>query len=376
MIPYIVNTVLSCFFMYMGTKNRRKKRKVNLWVVFAILIPSILAGARDISVGTDTSIYGIPFFTYALSRNFKNYMLTAGGDPLWLVCVYGISRITTNVFWELFLIEFIILFFTYKALKQYDLGKYTWIGFLVFHLMFYSFTLNLMRQFVCLSIILYSFKFIKQCKFKVYFVICCILVFIQKTAIVAITLYPIYHLVTGNYEEGFLKHIKILNKKFIFKGIIITGTCLVVIFASNWIVLISNLTGLFSSQVEYMHGGYDFIWHILIYLLPLCVLMLVFEKYVIPYNHDFEFFILVLIIFTILWQLQGISRESYRMGFYFGYFLVISIPALIKEIKRKSNRRIVLCALLFLMTAFYIDYFVIQLYNETYPYTSTLLGIG
>lgn len=376
MIPYIVNTALSCFFIYLGTRDERKHKKINLWVVLAILIPSILAGARDISVGTDTAVYGVPFFTYALDRTFTNYMATAGGDPLWLILVYGLSRITTDVFWELFLIEFVIMFFTYKALKQYDLGKYTWIGFLVFHLMFYSFTLNLMRQFVCLSVILYSFKFVKQHKLKWYLLICCILIFIQKTAVVAIALYPMYHFTTGNYLSLFLERAKIPQGKFICKAIIVTGACAVVMFASRWIVYFSDLLGSFSSQVMYMQDEFNFVWRILIYLMPLCVLMLIFEKDIVVRNRDFEFFVLLLIVYIILWQLQGISRESYRMGFYFGYFLVISIPVLIKELKRKSNRVIVLCLSIFLMGAFYIDYFVVHLYNQIYPYTSALLGIG
>lgn len=374
MIPYIANTMLSCLFVYLGTRNGTKK--INIWVILAILVPSILAGARDISVGTDTSIYGVPFFTYALNRSFKNYMVTAGGDPLWLLAVYGLSRITADPFWELFLIEFIIMFFTYKALTQYDLGKYTWIGFLVFHLMFYSFTLNLMRQFVCLSVVLYSFKYVKQHKFKRYLLICCILFFVQKTAVMAIVLYPMYHLTTGNYENDFLKNRNIRHREFIFKMIIVGGTCLCVMFASQWIVYFSNLLGSFSSQVNYLHGGYNFVWRILIYLLPLWALMLVFEKGIVPYNKDFSFFVLQMIIYMILWQLQGVSRESYRVGFYFGYFLIISIPTLIKELNSKSNRNITLCICVVIMGAFYIDYFVVHLYNGTYPYTSALLGIG
>ena len=65
-----------------------KNKRINIWIVFAIVIPSVLAGARDITVGTDTSIYGVPFFTYALQRSFESYMVTAGGDPLWLLLVY------------------------------------------------------------------------------------------------------------------------------------------------------------------------------------------------------------------------------------------------------------------------------------------------
>lgn len=376
MIPYVICTILSCFFIRMGTRDNMKAKRINIWVILALLIPSILAGARDISVGTDTSTYGVPFFTYALQRSFESYMATAGGDPLWLILVYGLSRLTANVFWELFLIEFAILFFTYKTLKQYDLGKYTWIGFLVFHMMFYSFTLNLMRQFVSLSILLYSFRYIKEHKWKRYFLICFILFFIQKASIIALFLYPIYHLTTGNYADRFMRKSGFPYSRFLFKCIIIVGACLVVVFSGELIVYVSNLFGAFTAQVQYIEEGQTIVWRNLVYMLPLLAFMLIFGKGLAKRNPDFSFFTLLLVVYIILWQLQGISRESYRVGFYFGYYIIVSIPMLIKDIKKKDNRVGLFCLIFILMAAFYVDYFVVHLYNETYPYTSALLGIG
>lgn len=376
MIPYAICTILSCFFIRMGTSDSMKSKKINIWVILAILIPSILAGARDISVGTDTFTYGVPFFTYALQRSFESYMATAGGDPLWLILVYGLSRLTTDVFWELFLIEFVIMFFTYKALKQFDLGKYTWIGFLVFHMMFYSFTLNLMRQFVSLSVLLYSFKYIREHKWKRYFLICFVLFFIQKTSVIASFLYPIYHLTTGNYEDKFMRKSRFPYSRFLFKCIIIVCACMVVVFSGELIVYVSNLFGAFTSQVQYITESRTIVWRNLVYMLPLLALMLIFGKGLAKRNPDFGFFTLLLVVYIILWQLQGISRESYRIGFYFGYYIIISVPMLIKGIKKRDNRVALFCLILILMSAFYVDYFVVHLYNETYPYTSTLLGIS
>ena len=376
MIPYVISTFLSCFFIRLGTRDRMKNKRINIWIVFAIVIPSVLAGARDITVGTDTSIYGVPFFTYALQRSFESYMVTAGGDPLWLLLVYGLSRITTEVFWELFLIEFVIMFFTYKGLKQYDLGRYTWIGFLVFHLMFYSFTLNLMRQFVCLSIVFYSFRFVKEHRWKTYFLICLILMLIHKTAVIAILLYPMYHLTTGTYEDRFMSKVRLPFKEYLFKMLVIMSACITVMFASKAIVYISNLLGTFTSQVDYLTGSYNIVWRNPIYMLPLLAVALLYEKQVTKYNGDFSFFTLMLIVYIILWQLQGISRELYRVGFYFGYFLIVGIPLLIKNVRGRENRMILFSMIFILMVSFYVDYFVMHLYNETYPYTSQMLGIG
>ena len=111
-------------------------------------------------------------------------------------------------------------------------------------------------------------------------------------------------------------------------------------------------------------------------MLPLLAVALLYEKQVTKYNGDFSFFTLMLIVYIILWQLQGISRELYRVGFYFGYFLIVSIPLLIKNVRGRENRMILFSMIFILMVSFYVDYFVMHLYNETYPYTSQMLGIG
>ena len=61
MIPYVICTALSCFFIRVGTRESKRTKKINIRVILAIIIPSILAGARDISVGIDISVYGVPF---------------------------------------------------------------------------------------------------------------------------------------------------------------------------------------------------------------------------------------------------------------------------------------------------------------------------
>lgn len=47
-------------------------------------------------------------------------------------------------------------------------------------------------------------------------------------------------------------------------------------------------------------------------------------------------------LYIILWQLKGLNRERYRVTFYFGCFMVISIPEMIRHIRRKEDRMILL----------------------------------
>lgn len=377
MVPYVINTILSCFFVFLGTRKETRKKNVNVWIILAILIPSILAGARDYTVGTDTLVYGVPIFDYALQTDFEHFINNVwGGDFLYNIFVYFISTLTNDVFWLFFLIEVTILFFTYKSLDQYELGKYTWIGFLVFHLLFYSFTLNLMRQFICISIEVYAFKYIKQHKLIRYSLMCVILFFVHKTALLGLLIYPMYRIVFEGYFDLYRIRIKTESLKFGMKILMCLCVCASIVFAQELIIFINELfDGAFHAQVREIQGSFNFVIKILLYMLPILFVLLFYSKDILQNQVEFKFFVFLIVLYVLFWQLQGTSRESYRVGLLFGYFLVIAVPLLIKNISMFRDKTLVFLFLTVIMIAFYCDYFIFSLYNETYPYTSELLGI-
>lgn len=377
MVPYVINTTLSCLFVFLGTRDETHKKKINIWVVLAIFIPAILAGARDYTVGTDTLVYGVPFFDYALKTDFQHFVNNIwGGDLLYNISVYFVSILTNDVFWLFFLIETTILFFTYKSLIQYELGRYTWIGFLVFHLLFYSFTLNLMRQFICISIEVYAFKYIKQHKLTIYCLICMILFFVQKTALLGLLIYPMYRIISEGYFDLYRVRVKTETLKLVVKILIVACVCITIVFGRDLIIHINELfDGAFFSQVQNIGDSFNFVIKILIYMLPILFVLLFYSKSISQNQKDFEFFVFLIVLYVLFWQLQGISKESYRVGLIFGYFLVIAIPLLIKNIVLFREKVLIFLFLTAIMIVFYFDYFVVNLYNETYPYTSELLGI-
>lgn len=51
---YLIVFLISSFLFYIAAK---REKKWNMTAIFAILIPSLLAGLRDLSIGTDTIVY-------------------------------------------------------------------------------------------------------------------------------------------------------------------------------------------------------------------------------------------------------------------------------------------------------------------------------
>lgn len=103
-------------------------------------------------------------------------------------------------------------------------------------------------------------------------------------------------------------NIKAPYLKQILKATLIAAVCVVVLFANYWIDYFSRLFGAFQAQVDYLQG-YNFVLKIVIYMVPILLLMILYKKSACKQNPDFEFFVLAMIIYIILWQLQGISRK-------------------------------------------------------------------
>lgn len=374
MATYIINTFLSCLFVYLGT--RKKNKKWNIWVLLAIIIPCVVAGARDVTVGTDTSVYIRPLFSYATQvSSLERYINASITEPGFLLYVYAITKLTGSMFWVCFGIELWCMMFIYLSLIEHGSGKYTWIGFLTFHLLFYSFTLNLMRQFMGLSFGLYCFKYIKQHRLlKYYLSITAIVLLVHRMSFVFYITYPMYYFLTSNEIQGAIGSFK-RSYKTLFKLLIIVGTIFIIIFASKLMTIISYIFGNYQGQIDNIQK-FSIVWTNLVFMIPLSLPLILNQKYLISRCKDFDFYNTCFIVATILWQLQGLSRESYRVSFYFFYYIILMLPLLIKHLKSKSDRVIYLSYYIIGMSVYYYIYFVFQLFNNTYPYTSQMLGIG
>ena len=80
---YFVVILLSSIFIYLEQRSvkikiKTKSREYELIGIFGwlgIILPSIIAGARDYSVGSDTSGYGIGVFEIAKNNSFFDFLM-------------------------------------------------------------------------------------------------------------------------------------------------------------------------------------------------------------------------------------------------------------------------------------------------------------
>lgn len=153
-------TILVTHYAETKDKNKRRSKKTLLLLLVAIFIPCLLAGMRDISVGTDTAGYASKLMNYAMSsssfaelRSIDRTYTEVGYQFI----VYLITRATSNFGVLLFLTELLILLpyvYTIYILRNKISMTYS---ISVFMFCYYHISLNLMRQSIAMSLITLAF---------------------------------------------------------------------------------------------------------------------------------------------------------------------------------------------------------------------------
>ena len=166
---YIVCFLISCFYFWLSEKSKNKFAKNGLAII-AILIPCILAGLRADTVGTDVKVYVEPIYHAAKeSTGFSDYM-GQSWFYIWrykyvhdfeigfTTLVFVIAKITGSLGMVLFFIHAFIVTPIYIGLRRMHKTYPISFGMLVFYLMFYNTSLNMMRQWIAMAILLMAFS--------------------------------------------------------------------------------------------------------------------------------------------------------------------------------------------------------------------------
>lgn len=382
---YLITFFASTLCAYIDQKCQKVKVKMRgkshytmsiaAWI--SILVPAFVAGARDYTVGSDTSGYGIIVFNVAMENSFLDFfsstnMYVKNVEPLYRIFVYGVAKIFGSAFWQFFLIEFIICYLIYRALKEFN-SEYAWIGYFIFLTYFYSFSLNLMRQSITLAILVWGFKYVRKKQFVKFLTLVLLSTFIQAMSIVGIFIYPLYYICTGNVSTRIANVNRLFNKhRMLINSLIILASGLVVLETPKLIAIVSSFKGSYGYQMEYMNNTFKPSWTVLILMFFTIFPFLIMFKRGTRKDSDFNFFIIILIMSTVLWQITGISQESYRVMLAFWVLLILAVPKLIEI--TKYRREMIMYYLVLGIGYFYI-LFVYDHVNNIYPYTSEMLGV-
>lgn len=369
---YIFVFLLSAICVSISEKYYKKDKRLGLFFsLFAVFVVAFVAGARDFTIGTDTLGYGNIIYNFAVtySNIGEFYTHTAiWGEPGYLLLNFIIARFTASPNFYYFILGFLtygmILLGLWKYKKYgFDLTL-AWVSYLF---LFYSDTLNAMRQMLACSIVFFSFSYFLEKKYSKYTVLMVAAFSCHKSAILGIIIPLIYFMLQKK------------NNKFV-RMLIVIGTVGIAYFYEYITQSLINI-GLLDAQryTQYLLKGVPFDINALILRIPFLIFIyLWYKKYRGKSKEEslyFDTILMLLFVDLIFSQMRSLVVWLYRLTLYFGVYRCIGYARLIYVQKNKYNKWIMRCMLLAYLIIVFVYQVIYQGNNEIYPYKSILLDI-
>lgn len=375
MAPYFITFGLSTICCAFGEYfiHRKKERTAQVFFLLAVLIAAILAGVRDLSIGTDIWTYGEWSFRAARKNdNLFSYIQSQTDlELLYNILVWVVARFTSDSHWLYFITGFITYYFVMKGIHNYKKQISITIGWMTFLFLYYGDTFNTMRQFLSVAIAFWGLKFALNGKFKKYIAVTIVAILFHNTALLSFL---------GVAIVFFLK-----KKDTLFRKIAVVASAVIVAIIYSNILEILIKMGIISDRfARYYSNTFVLSLNPILLRLPFLVIIAVWyqkyrfgeRKYIKKWESNIEadIIIMFLIIDILTSAMRGTLSTLYRVAFLFGIYRTIAYSR-ICVVLRKNNRLLVTALLLVYLLVLWIYQNVLQGNNEIYPFTSEILGI-
>ncbi|MEE1495740.1 MAG: EpsG family protein [Anaerostipes hadrus] len=365
---YLITFASSCFFLSMSERKKYKNVRV-LLIAIALLIPSIIAGVRDYSVGTDVLLYGNAWFEKACSySSMYQYLMKAKEYSVGLgyaAVNYLVSRFSSSPHMFYFIYELLLLIILYNALRPYKEKINISYAFIVYYLLFFNNSLNILRQAMAIVLVLYSYKFARKDEFVKFTIVIIVAYLFHSSAIVGIVIYPICWAYSRQFDKRWIKPLVVLSSFSL-----ICGYRLVFDFLAKSILIPGLRYEKYLSQ-DIIGGRYIGLvyWTIIILFL---INTRQKNKNIISDAVVIETILYMSATFVLL-PFLGSALLS-RISFYFDVFQVLYLPVVATNLKivcgnNKATKVTKKIVVLLPVITYWLVAFIVRNGAHTYPYT-------
>ena len=319
-----------------------KKRRMVIVIFFMIFWGSILC-FRDLTIGSDTSHY-VDICQRISCLSWKEFLKDWEfiKFPLYMLFNRGISLISTNAYWYIFVNSFVyvvgVLLFLYRNSRNIAM---TLIYFLVLH--FYFLAMNINRQSIAIMLVMWAYHYWNKAKIKkgLFFLVCAVLV--HNTALIGISILAICLFVNG-------------RKGFKITALIGLLLCLLAkLLAVVFVKIFPAYEDYFSPNSPFsitndMSEG-NRIYVAIFILILLFVFWLWKNRRGLKSIQDMVFWrIMALSVVGLeLMILQNGNEIFARLELYYTYFLVLMLPEIVERFVKKESRGIFYCTTLMVL---------------------------
>lgn len=383
MIIYISTFLLSILFTRLAEKVIGSRFLCMLFSFIAIFIPAFVAGVRDPGIGTDCSINGYVYTVWedtAYIDSMEEFLVAAflgyfkeGIELGYLLLNFVSHRLGDDVHWIFFLSNLLTVFLFYISAYKNRKNASMALTMVIFLLLYYNLSLNMVRQSIALGFCVLSFGYFEHKEWGKLSVCLFSALMFHQTVFIYI----------GILLMSWIWQFLTFKRKIRFMIAVFFILSIAVAFMDK-LIMLSVQYGLLSphfvyymkeNEEETLFSNSTFI----VYLFITYFLLRDYTKRRIKRERELRLYpLFIKILGDSTFCLSLISQWAYRISFYFNYLVdCIFLPNAFGSLKRESPKsyRLAISALILLLVFYWYFNVVVKEVNETYPYTSKILGI-
>lgn len=384
MTIYVLTISISTFLLYFKTKLKDNPLLRNVLILFAILLPAIIAGGRANTIGTDIKSYAEPLQRFAnLNSNFTDFINFQGilnnGQPFqrfekgYVTLIYLSSRVTPKLWFNFFVTELIILVCVVLGMIKFSRIRNIslCIGIFIFFTFFYNMSFNLIRQSLAMFILFYGFSYLVKKEWIKYIITIFVASLFHSSAIIGCLFMFVYWLLYRNTKTQL--YFKLNNDHVLSEQALLSlFLSLMVVIALFSPAIIKEILSSFnlSKYVSYLPSSIKGSWIELITRLPFFAILLVEWRN--NSKNKLRYFYLVMTVLDIcLSQLSGNDSAATvfgsRISWYTSVFYIYSMSDML-EVKKDTKTLVSKILLILYLCIYWYVFTVVLNYNETVPY--------
>lgn len=353
------------FFISSIVQRLSKKDKYTIFFlsIVCILIPSILGGLRDTSIGTDVRAYVSWDFNAALREdNIIGFISKRSAREIFYLAIsFLTTKLTGNINVLLFVMQLISMTGVYIGAYKHKKYIPMPIVLTIYLLLYYNDSLNLVRQFMALSILFAGIDNIEKSNYKNFVIYVILAAMFHKTALIALVLVVMH---------WYLKKCK--GKKMNAREVLfVFGMIIVITFFSQIYSLLAKI-GVISTKYFYYFEHESVSNNSLekiLYLLEICFVLINRKKLSVRIP-NFEFYLVNAYALLGTLQLSQIIYYGNRISIYFGIVNVFFLSQIYKIYTKKGNQRIVNFCVISICLFYWYYIYVYGGSSATIPYIS------
>ena len=358
---FLLTAALAGLAQVYERRTRPMRLSPNIWQstrpslafwAMSLAVPLLLASLRW-QVGTDYVTYGQLYTSLNQIDTLGEFVYQLPiTEPGYILLNFFVKAVFDNVIMIYAICALIILFFFYRAIEDYHEKGSVLLAVLVFLALFYSLSLNIMRQMIAVSIIFFATRYIFQHKYGSAAAWTVVAVSFHVTALVVVPFWVI---------RGEMRWQKVTR-------IAVFAALVALFFVSMAFGSLIEHIPLFSSLSLNPQSNPGF--GLFLLRAPILIPILFFRKKILAHDERNRFWIIFLVFELAFAYLGYINSVFNRLALYFAVSWIVLLPQLIRCMPTRSDQYRMGVYLVLTLAVLWVFNFLLNDHSGVLPYKS------